>query len=69
MDEIAGKFREHLAGFDSFLTAFGAVAEEGVGGIADHMEPLGFALAAHSGFVGVEDGCLNQSGTNFIHCR
>ena len=64
MDEICRKFREHLADFDSFLTAFGIVAEEGVGGIADHMEPSGFAFAAHSGFVCVENGCLDQSGAD-----
>ena len=69
MDKISRKFREHLADFDSFLTAFGTVAEEGVGGIADYMEPSGFAFAAHSGFVGVEDGRLDQSGADFIHYR
>jgi hypothetical protein len=67
MPAITGKFREYLSDFDSFLTAFGAVVEEGVGGIAYHMEPLGFAFAARARFVCVEDGCLDQSGLDFIH--
>ena len=69
MDEIAEKFCEHLAGFDSFLAAFGAVAEEGVGDIAYRMELLGFAFAVHARFVCMGDGCLDQSSADFIHCR
>ena len=69
MDEIARKFREHLARFDSFLATFGAVAEKGVSDIAYRMELLGFTIAVHARFVCMEDGCLDQSGADFIHCR